>query len=125
MGPRWVGTCITCPRQMLVALVIDGILRFNAGAQNGHLISRGIFTLRYDEENANLQCPHCNAWLDKDEMIERYRQAVDLKYGAGTYKKLKALSKLPDAYKRPTKPELLQIISDAKEQILFYQQNIN
>jgi len=76
--------------------------------------------LRYDELNCNLQCAHCNAWLDKDEMIERYRQAVDLKYGHGTYKMLKALSKRADAYKVPSKPELMRIITESTEQVRMY-----
>jgi len=116
-GTKWVGKCITCPRQ---CVVIDEFGKWIASSQNGHMISRGVFSLRYDEENCNLQCAHCNVWLDKDEMIERYRTELDKKYGDGTYKKLKALSKLPEAYKRPSKPELLQIIADSKEQVEWY-----
>lgn len=114
---QWVGTCITCPRRLVV---INAEGKWNASAQHGHLIGRGTFSLRYDEENGNMQCAHCNAWLDKDEMISRYRGAVDDKYGIGTYKRLKAASRLPDALKRPTKPELLQIIADSKQQIAWY-----
>ena len=113
----WAGVCITCPRALIV-VTTEG--KWVASSQNGHLIGRGTFSLRYDEENCNLQCAHCNAWLDKDEMIERYRAAVDDKYGVGTYKKLKTASKLDDALKRPTKPELIQIINDSKERVKFY-----
>lgn len=116
-GNEWVGECITCERKLIV-VNSDG--KWIASSQNGHLISRGIYSLRFDEENCNLQCAHCNAWLDKDEMIERYRKAIDDKYGTGTYKRLKALSKLPEAYKRPKKDELLQIISDSKTQVEWY-----
>lgn len=113
---QFVGTCITCPREMVV--YSGG--KWIKGPQNGHMIGRGCFSLRYDEMNCNLQCAHCNAWLDKDEMITRYRKAVDEKYGEGTYKDLKARSKLEDAYKRPSKPELLQIIEECKTLIEYY-----
>ena len=112
----WMGDCITCTK--LLPVYADG--KWLKNAQNGHLISRGVLQLRYDEENCNLQCSHCNAWLDKDEMIERYRIAVDYKYGDGVYKSLKARSKAPGALKRLTKQELLQVIEDSKQQIDFY-----
>lgn len=111
-----VGPCITCSRKLLV---IDADGKWKASAQNGHMIGRGVFTLRWDEENCNMQCAHCNAWLDKDEMITRYRKAVDLKYGDGVYQRLKHESTLDGAYKRPTRDELLTIIHDAKESIKF------
>lgn len=111
-----IGECITCDRQLVV--FTEG--KFVASAQNGHLITRGCHQLRYNEQNCSLQCAHCNAWLDKDEMIERYRNAVDMKFGNGTYKRLKAASKREGAYKRLTKPELLEIIRYSTEQISFY-----
>lgn len=114
---EWVGGCITCTRELIVR-TSEG--RFVASSQNGHLISRGVMQLRFNELNCNLQCAHCNAWLDKDEMIERYRKAVDYKYGYGTYKRLKAASTAPGSHKLPTKPELLQIIEDSTNQIAFY-----
>lgn len=112
----WVGECITCPKQLIVYK--EG--KWSKNAQNGHMIGRGVHQLRYDEENCNLQCSHCNAWLDKDEMIERYRRAIDLKYGDNVYKSLKARSKAEGALKRLTKAELLQVIHDSKEQIDWY-----
>lgn len=118
---EWIGTCITCPRKMTI--FSEG--KWIKGPQNGHMIGRGTHQLRFDEENCNLQCAHCNAWLDKDEMITRYRNAVDFKYGDGTYKRLKAESELEGALKRQTKPELLQIISDSKQQIEFYERMSN
>ena len=68
-------------------------------------------------------CAHCNAWLDKDEMIERYRKAVDYKFGDGTYKRLKTASKMPGSHKLPTKPELMKIIEDSTNQIAEYLDN--
>lgn len=113
----WYGVCITCPRKLLTKRS-DG--RWTKGAEHGHLISRGNHFLRYDEENGNLQCSHCNAWLDKDEMIRRYRLAVDEKFGEGTYKKLK---KAGDANKdyRCKKGDFRQVIHDSKEAIAFYE----
>lgn len=116
-GTKWVGTCISCPRQLII---VDEFGSWNPGAHNGHFVTRGVYLLRWDEENCNLQCAHCNLWRDKDEMLTAYKKALDDKYGTGTYKKLKKASKSPDAYHRPPKQDLLQIISDSKEQVQFY-----
>jgi hypothetical protein len=113
-GIKWVGDCITCERFLIV---INEEGKWVASSQNGHFITRGIMSLRFDELNTNLQCAHCNAWMDKEEMLERYRKGLDLKYGKDTAKELKRLSKLPTAFQRPTKPELLQIIADAKTSV--------
>jgi hypothetical protein len=116
----WVGECITCDKPSVVK-TREG--KWIASSQNGHFITRGCYSLRYDELNCNMQEAHCNAWRDKEDMLERYRKALSLKYGEGTYQELKRLSKLPDALKRPTKPELLQIISDAKSYIRHTEEN--
>lgn len=110
-GSAWVSSCITCNRGLVV---IDESGKWVASSQNGHMISRGVHKLRYSEYNCNIQCAHCNVWLDKDEMIERYRKALDLKYGDGCYDDLKSQSKEDGAYKHHTKTELLEIIHDAK-----------
>lgn len=110
-GSEWISICITCTRPLIV---IDGSGKWVASSQNGHMIGRGIYALRYDEYNCNVQCAHCNVWLDKDEMIERYRKAIDMKYGDYTYDDLKKRSREDGVYKRPTKQELLQIIEDSK-----------
>lgn len=117
---EWVTECITCNRPLIVR-TSEG--KFVASSQNGHLISRGVMQLRYDEQNCSCQCAHCNAWLDKDEMIERYRKAVDYKFGDGTYKRLKAASTAPGSHKLPTKPELMKIIEDSTNQIAEYLDN--
>lgn len=116
---KWVGPCITCPKQLVVR---DGV-KWTTGAQNGHCLSRGFHIIRYNEFNCNLQCSHCNAWLDKDEMTERYRKALALKYGEDTHRELKTLSKAENAHKMLTKPELLQIIADCKAYILHCELN--
>lgn len=112
----WQGKCITCPK---IVLVVDANGKWKAGSNIGHYITRGCWLLRYDEENCNLQCAHCNAWRDKVSMIEAYTEAVDLKYGTGTSKKLKQVSK--HAFK-VTIPFLEEIIHDAKEEIAWYNQ---
>lgn len=115
-GSGWKTECIDgCGRSGYVHS--NG--RWIKGFDNGHFISRGVFSLRYDELNCSAQNSHCNAWRDKEDMLEGYRNGLDMKYGSGTAQELKRLSKIPDAYKRPTKPELLQIIADCKEYIRY------
>lgn len=111
---EWWGECITCSKRLLVRRK-DG--SWTKGAENGHYITRGYWSLTFNEFNCNLQCSHCNAWLDKDEMITRYRKALAVKYGDDTRKELKALSLKDGAKKRPPKNELLQIMEDCKEYI--------
>lgn len=113
----FIGKCITCPKRKLICSA-DG--RWAKGMENGHFISRGVHQLRYDEENCNAQCSHCNAWRDKEDMQEAYRNALALKYGDNVPKDLKKRSKAENASKRLTKPELLQIIADSRAQVEFY-----
>ena len=122
-GQYWNGKCITCNKFGTVAYIDDNNkLRFVAGWDNGHFISRGVFKLRWDEENTNLQCSyHCNKM--KSGNIEKYKLALDEKYGVGTYRKLEDIAMEDDAYKRPGKEELLQIISDSKQQIRWQLQS--
>lgn len=111
-----IGTCITCPR---IILVIDEDGKWKQNAQHGHFIGRGCHFLRYNEENGNLQCAHCNAWADKESMLEAYREALDKKYGKGTYKKLKDLAHNNNMY-RLKRDELEEIIHRSKERINHY-----
>lgn len=111
---EWVGVCISCPRKLVV---INSEGKWVASSQNGHFISRGVYSLRFNEFNTNLQCAHCNAWRDKEDMLEGYRKGLADKYGEDTVTELKELSKAPDAYKRPKKPELLEIIRASKEYV--------
>lgn len=117
---EWVGNCITSGKKLIV---IDSDGKWIASSQNGHFISRGVYSLRFDECNCNLQSAYDNAWRDKESMQEAYREGLALKYGEATVQELKQLSKAPGAFKRPTKPELLEIISDSKAQIAFYLKN--
>lgn len=110
----WVGLCITCERK---CLVIDANGRWQKPNGWGHYITRGNYTLRYLEENTNLQCGHCNAWMDKEEMLGRYRKALDLKYGRGTAAKLRRLSKLKPI--RPNKQILKEHIESSREYLKY------
>lgn len=74
-------------------------------------------SLRFDEMNTNAQSSWCNAWRDKQDMIAGYERGLALKYGEDTVTDLKRLSKAPEAYKRPSKQELLDIIADRKTQV--------
>lgn len=114
-GNEWVGYCIDgCGRALIV---IDDEGKWKASANNGHFVTRGVYSLRFDEYNTNLQSAWCNAWRDKQDMIEAYERGLALKHGEDTVKELKRLAKLPEAYKRPGKQELLQIIEDSKTYI--------
>lgn len=116
---QWIGECITCNRQMIV-LDADG--QWNKAAQHGHFIGRGNHWLRYSEENGNLQCAHCNAWRDKESMLEAYRKAVDDKYGTGTFKRLKKEAKDNERFNLK-KDDYRQVIEDSTVQLDFYLKN--
>lgn len=109
----WVGECVTCTRKLTV---INNENKWVKSSQNGHYIGRGNHELRYSELNCHLQCAHCNAWLDKVTMIERYTEAIILLYGFDT------LTELKNAPYRASskKPELLQIIKDYTLQVDWY-----
>ena len=116
-GTDWVGECIDGCGRKLVVLDADG--KWKPSSNNGHFISRGVYSLRFSEENCSLQAAFCNAWRDKEDMLEGYRTGLALKCGEDTVKELKRLSKLPEAYRRPSKPDLLQVISDAKQEVEY------
>lgn len=103
------GQCITCGRNY-----------FWKDAQCGHFVSRKTNTLRYDEENTNLQCVGCNMFKAGEQYA--YSKALDLKYGDGTAEKLHA--QRFDTHKF-TRSELEEIIHDRKEAIKFYENDSN
>lgn len=116
----WQGKCITCPRVCLVMYVDkESKERWQKSNGWGHFVGRGDYNLRYDPENVNLQCSHCNAWRDKQDMIEAYKIALDDKYGVGTAKKLQKLAKT-DSRGSLTKAEFEQVIHDAQVELDFY-----
>lgn len=115
-GSQWVSSCICCGKPLIV---MDDSGKWRLGTDNGHFISRGLFSLRFNEYNCNAQSSHCNAWKDKQTMLEGYRGGIRDKYGETTLAELIDLSKSPEAYKRPPKHELLEIIHDSKTYIDF------
>lgn len=115
----WQGQCITCDR---ICLVVDANGKWQKSNGWGHLIGRGCFYLRYDPENVNLQCSHCNAWRDKDSMLDAYKLAVDEKYGAGTYRRLKEDSIIYKDF-RPSVEFFKEVIANATEEMRFYMED--
>jgi hypothetical protein len=104
----WEGECITCNKTLTV-LTTEG--KWRAGANLGHFIGRGTKELRYDEFNCNLQCAHCNAWADKEWMLQSYRKGIVEKYGAKTLKELKNRATITRTNSRE---ELEEVIHDSK-----------
>ncbi len=93
-------------------------LRFVPGWDAGHFVSRGYKVIRFDEENVNCQCSlRCNRLRSGE--YQKYRIALDLKYGDGTAAKLEQRIKDTPLYTFK-KAELLEIIQDCKTQISFY-----
>lgn len=115
----WVGTCMTCSKTGTVAWYDEtGTLRFSKGWDGGHFISRGYLSLRYEEENVNLQCSfRCNKLRSGE--YQKYKLAIEDKYGEGVYQELERRALLPDSKKRLPKEELLQIIHDSKEYVKY------
>lgn len=99
-----IASCISC-----------GTKKHWKTLQNGHFVSRGSSTLRYDDENCNAQCVGCNMFKQGNQYA--YALALDLKYGEGTAAKLHAQRMNSHKW---TIQELEDIIHDAKVQIEFY-----
>ena len=72
-----VGFCITCGKPKIWKY-----------ADCGHYIKRQHMATRYDEKNCNLQCKGCNAF--EQGANERYKVAIDKKWGKGTSDTLEA-----------------------------------
>jgi len=69
------GRCITCGR-------VNHYKRMDCG----HYIKRQHIQTRYDEQNCNVQCKYCNCF--EQGANEKYKIAIDKKYGPGTSDKL-------------------------------------
>lgn len=87
-----------------------------AQMQAGHFVSRRVSSLRYDEENVNAQSVGDNMFKQGNQY--EYAIQLDLKYGEGTAKKLHDRRFETHSF---TREELEQIISDAKTQIEYYE----
>ena len=86
--------------------------------QNGHFMSRQYNATRYHDQNTGPQCYGCNV-MHQGRQYE-FGMALDALYGPGTAKSMHDLAKTPHQFKRE---ELLDIISKAKEEIAFYEQD--
>jgi hypothetical protein len=45
------GACISCGKNLSIK-----------EAHAGHYVNRAVMSLRFDEKNVNMQCPHCNTY---------------------------------------------------------------
>lgn len=117
-GLKFIGTCITCSKTGPIAWFDDGKLRYTRGWDAGHFVSRGNKVVRFNEMNVNLQCAmRCNKMRSGE--YEKYRSALRTKYGDEVPGELEKLAQETTYYKF-SKPELLEIIHDAKESIRYY-----
>jgi len=55
----------------------------------GHYVSRSYLSLRFNEQNVNVQCPACNIF--KKGNMDEYALALQKKYGKGILDKLNKL----------------------------------
>ena len=117
----WVGTCITCSKTGNVAYIDEfGKLRFTKGWDAGHYVGRGHYITRYDELNVNLQCAmRCNRM--KSGELDKYKIALDKKYGDGTAESLEALKSKTKKFKAW---ELIEMIEDYSFQIKEFEAGI-
>lgn len=114
---------MTCSKIGLVAWLDEkGVLRFVKGWDAGHFISRGVQQLRFDEENVNLQCSfHCNKM--KSGNLEKYKPALNMKYGDGTWEKLSKVAQEEGSHRLFTKAEYLEMNEDFKQQVAWYKEH--
>src|SRR4051812_21962545 len=77
-----VGRCISCGKQINAFGPKCG--------QAGHYIKRRHKAVLYDEQNVNLQCPHCNSKppIGLDGNMAEYAIGLEEKYGTGTARAL-------------------------------------
>jgi len=121
VGHTRMGKCITCKTSLLVCYRDPETekIRWSKNCENGHFIGRSYHITRYEDENNNLQCTRCNKWKHGER--EKYKLALEGKYGPGTAERLEELAyKHGQSFKLPL-PELEMIIADAKEAIKFYE----
>ena len=104
---EWWADCITCPAQLPIAKL-----------QCGHFMSRQYNSTRYVEQNTAPQCYGCNV-MQQGRQYE-FGIALDALYGPQTAKEMHDLAKTPHQF---TRDELLQIISDSKAEVEFYEKS--
>ena len=104
-GGEYHAPCITCEKWLPIKQM-----------HAGHFQSRRHNSTRYDDENVNAQCAACNTYNQGEQF--KYAKALDLKYGDGTAEKLE---KLAQEYHKLTIEELNDIISEAKNNVSYYE----
>ena len=104
-GGEYYAPCITCEKWLPIKQM-----------HAGHFQSRRHNSTRYDDENVNAQCAACNTYNQGEQF--KYSKALDLKYGDGTAEKLE---KLAQEYHKLTIEELNDIISEAKNNVSYYE----
>ncbi len=75
-----IGFCFTC-----------GKPKHYTKADCGHGAGRQHKGTKYNEQNNHLQCKHCNGF--ESGMREKYKEAMDKRYGAGTWDKMEIASR--------------------------------
>lgn len=104
---EWYAECITCKNTYPLKKL-----------HCGHFMSRSHNITRYDEYNTAPQCYGCNVMQQGRQY--QFSIEIDLLYGDGTAKELLQRCKTAHQF---TPEELLEVIHDAKEQILWYENN--
>lgn len=74
-------TCITCPA-----------IRYYKNMDCGHGIPRQHMATKYAEKNNHAQCKQCNGF--EGGKREKYKAAIDKKYGPGTWDMLELTSRM-------------------------------
>lgn len=82
--------------------------------QNGHFISRGKMSTRYDEQNCHCQCVSCNVF--KNGNYPEYAAKLQDQYGDGIIKELNARGR---AIKQFTVKELTELIEKYQKKIII------
>ena len=105
-GEYWA-ECVTCVEERPIKSL-----------QCGHFMSRQYNSTRYLETNTAPQCYGCNV-MHQGRQYE-FGMALDALYGPHTAKEMHDLAKVPHQF---TRDELLQIISDAKTEVDYYEKD--
>jgi len=84
----FTGKCCTCGN---IFIIWEDIRGWNPTAHCGHFITRDCKSTRFDEQNAHLQCGHCNTFKSGKQF--EHGLYIDKKYGPGTAEKILIKSK--------------------------------
>ncbi len=119
---EYVGTCITCNKTGTVAWYDGKKMRFTKGWDAGHFVTRGNKVVRFNDMNVNLQCAfRCNNMRSGEPV--KYKLALKEKYGEEVPDELQKLAEETQYYKL-SRDELLQIISDSRESLVWYENQL-